>query len=53
MSEFEHVLLCFLIPIAYIVTYIAGKYDVISQICWMLEESFKKYKDKKESGENE
>jgi len=50
MSEFENILLCFLIPIVYVLTYIAGKYDVLSVICKMLEEKLKEY-EKKTKGE--
>lgn len=52
MSEFENTLLCFLIPIVYVLTYIAGKYDVLSVICKMLEEKLKEYK-KKTKGEED
>lgn len=48
MTDFETVLICALIPIAYILTYIAGKYDILSLICKMLEEKAKQYKDNKD-----
>lgn len=46
MNNFEAVLMCFLVPIVYIVTYIAGKYDILTLICQMLEEECKKRKEK-------
>ena len=42
----ENILLCFLIPIVYIITYIAGKYDILTLICQMLEEECKKRKER-------
>lgn len=45
MSEFEYVLCCLLIPVIYVLIYIAGKYDILSLICKMLEEQVKKYKE--------
>ena len=38
MSEFEQILVIFIIPIVYIMAYIAGKYDFLALICKMLEE---------------
>ena len=38
MSEFEYVILCLLIPLVYVLAYIAGKYDILTVICKMLEE---------------
>lgn len=46
MSDFENVLLCFLVPIIYILIYIAGKYDILNLICQMLEENCKEYKER-------
>lgn len=43
MSEFEYILTCFLTPVVYVITYIAGKYDILSLICKMLEEKAKEY----------
>ena len=51
MNDFEYVLLCFLVPIAYVVTYIAGKYDIVSLLCKRLEEAVKEYSEKQEKGE--
>lgn len=42
----ENILLCFLIPIVYIITYIAGKYDILTLICQILEEECKKRKER-------
>jgi len=42
MSDFEMFIACLIIPIAYIITYIAGKYDILYQICKMLESSLKR-----------
>lgn len=50
MSDFEMVLISLLIPISYVLIYIAGKYDVLSVICKMLEEKAKKYTEKEEGG---
>lgn len=52
MSEFEYVLIALLIPAVYILTYIAGKYDLLLFICKMLEESLEKYTDES-GGEND
>lgn len=38
MSDFELVLLSFLIPIIYVIIYISGKYDILNLIIHMLEE---------------
>ena len=46
MNDFETILMCFLVPIVYIVTYIAGKYDILTLICQMFEEECKKRKEK-------
>ena len=43
MSEFEYIMACLLIPIVYVVTYIAGKYDLITLICKMLERKCEEY----------
>ena len=32
MTEFEYIIACLLIPMAYAVIYIAGKYDVLALI---------------------
>ena len=51
MSEFEYVLLCLLIPIVYVMTYIAGKHDFLALVCKMLEEKAEKYKAKENEHE--
>jgi len=43
MSAFETILACFLIPVVYVLTYIAGKYDIISTICNILKEKEGEY----------
>lgn len=51
MSEFEYILACLLIPIAYVVIYIAGKYDLIALICKMLERKCKEYLERNDGEE--
>ena len=46
MSTFETVLACFLIPIFYVLIYIAGKYDILSTLCYMLKEKADEYANK-------
>jgi hypothetical protein len=41
MTTFEIILACLVIPIAYILLYIAGKYDILNIVCQMLEEKVK------------
>lgn len=48
MSESENILVCLLVPIVYVLTYIAGKYDVLSVICMILAEKAEKYLKEKE-----
>lgn len=43
MSDFETVLLCFLIPVMYVLTYIAGRCDFLSVICAMIEDKAKQF----------
>ena len=38
MSDFETVLCCILIPVTLVLTYIAGKADILAQLIEMLEE---------------
>lgn len=45
MTDFELLLACLLIPMAYVVIYIAGKHDMIALICKMLERRWKKLKE--------
>ena len=47
MSDFELFIACLLAPIIYILTYIAGKYDILKLICKMLEEEFKKIEERR------
>lgn len=51
MVNFETALFCLLVPIMYVLTYIAGKYDLLYLICKMLEEKCKEYKDKIENND--
>ena len=44
--NYENILICFLIPLVYILTYIAGKYDILNLICKMLEENCKEYRER-------
>ena len=46
MSDFESFIMCLLIPIVYVVTYIAGKYDILGQACKALEEKAKELSEK-------
>ena len=41
MTTFETILCCSIIPIAYVLFYIAGKYDILAIVCEMLEEKVK------------
>ena len=41
MTDFEYIIGCLLIPVAYVLVYIAGKYDFIGLLCQMLEEKAK------------
>jgi hypothetical protein len=41
MTTFETILCCLVIPAAYVLIYIAGKYDILSLVCNMLKESVK------------
>lgn len=43
MTDFEIILCSLIIPIFYVLAYIAGKYDLINLICQMLAEQCKKY----------
>lgn len=43
MSEFEYVLVAFLVPVVYVLTYIAGKYDLLALICNMLQEKLEEF----------
>lgn len=46
MSIFEIVLLCLLIPAAYVVVYIAGKYDILGRLIVMLEDKAERKVDR-------
>lgn len=45
MTDFELLLACLLIPMAYVVIYIAGKYDILNLICEMFERKCKEFKE--------
>lgn len=42
MSDLELLLACLMIPAAYVIIYVAGKYDMVTMICKMLESKCKK-----------
>lgn len=46
MSNFETVLCCALIPVAYILIYIAGKYDILNRVIESLQEKCEKKVDR-------
>ena len=48
MTDFELFLACLLIPAAYAVIYIAGKYDMLALICKMLERKCKEIEQEEE-----
>ena len=48
MSDFEIVLLCLIIPAAYVLTYIAGKYDLLTVIAKMLQERLAEFNRREE-----
>ena len=50
MTDFEYILLCLLIPVAYVVTYIAGKRDILGQVCQAIEEKVEELKQKDGEG---
>ena len=50
MAELDYILICFFIPIVYVVTYIAGKYNLLFMVCKMLEETLQKYTDEGNNG---
>ena len=41
MTTFEIILCCLVVPVAYILIYIAGKYDILNIVCNMLAENVK------------
>ena len=47
MSDFEMVLICLLIPISYVLIYIAGKYDFINLACRIAERNIEELKTRK------
>ena len=51
--DFETVLLCILIPTAYILAYIAGKNDLLGMIGRMIEETVKELAERKQIREND
>lgn len=48
MSDFETVLICLIVPVAYVLIYIAGKYDILSIMAKILQEKIEEL-NKKES----
>lgn len=38
MPDYETIIVCALIPVVYVVTYMAGKYDLLGQLAQMLQE---------------
>jgi hypothetical protein len=46
MTYFEILLCCILIPIAYVLIYIAGKYDILGRLIEMLEEKTERKVDR-------
>lgn len=53
MTDFEMFFACLIVPIAYIVTYIAGKYDILYQICKLLESSLKRIREQENENDGE
>lgn len=51
MTTFEQLICCLLIPIEYVLIYIAGKYDFIGLVCRMLEEKTKELEAKKDDSD--
>ena len=51
MREFEYVLIALLIPAVYILTYIAGKYDLLTLICNMLQEKLQEFNQGRDDNE--
>ena len=47
MTVFENLMCCFLIPCAYVLIYIAGKYDILAVTCEMLREWADKHTEKR------
>ena len=48
MSDLEIVLLCLIIPVSYVLTYIAGKYDLLKLVANMLQEELEKLNEREE-----
>ena len=46
MNDFDYILSCLLIPVVYVLTYIAGKYDMLRIVAETLEAVAEKYSDK-------
>lgn len=42
----DYIFACLMIPLAYVLVYIAGKYDFLSLVCQMLEEKTKEFQEK-------
>lgn len=49
MSNFETVLCCILIPVTLVLTYIAGKEDILAQLIEMLEEKANELRSRQET----
>lgn len=47
MTDLEFVMCCVLIPVAFIVTYVAGKRDVLGLFCEMLQEKVAEWQERK------
>ena len=45
MTDFENVLCCILIPLVYVLAYLAGKCDFLNVVCLMMQEQMKKLEE--------
>ncbi len=52
MTDFETVVICLLIPVAYVFAYIAGKCDFLNVVCLMMAEYTKKMQEALKDDEN-
>lgn len=54
MTDIDYMVACLLIPIAYVIVYIAGKYDVITLFIQILTEKVEEMtrKENEHDGEN-
>lgn len=53
MNDLEHLIICLLIPIVYVVTYIAGKYDILRVVIYALEEKMEEIEREKRRNDEE